>query len=389
MSASTDRTPYRYTMIERIYIDNYLCLSNFELRPAPLNLFLGDNGSGKSAVFEVMAGLADLLLQRRKLEEIFPHTSTTRWDTRDRQTFELDFVAADVSYHYKLVVEHPSLRDSATQGRTLISSEIVEIPGQGKLFVFEKGSVQLFHDDFNLAAEFPFTSETSFLALVEERPSNTKLMTFKQALGQIWSLAIVPWEMSARSEQEKEHPGLAGEDFSDWYRSVLQERPESLGRLFEDLKEAIPGFRELRLEKTSPESRILKVILSPNDRDDGYALRFDELSTGQRALIFYYTLLHMSRDERRIFLLDEPDNFLALPEIQPWLISFSDLIEEGDGQAFVISHNSEVLNYLTRTNAWLFERPDGGPTRVRAFEPDRESDISAAEQIARGWVDEP
>lgn len=376
-------------MIERIYIDNYLCLSNFELHPEALNLFLGDNGSGKSAVFEVIAGLADLALQRRKLEEIFPGSSTTRWDTRDRQSFELDLATGNGRYRYRLVLEHPALRDPADKRATVIVSEVVEIPELGRLFAFEEGMVHLFHDDFTHATEFPFTSEISFLALVEERRTNTKLMAFKQALEKIWSLAIDPRGMSARSEQEKERPSMQGDDFSNWYRNVVQERQESLGSLFQDLSKVIPGFQHLRLEKTSHEARVLKLIASPNGREGGYELRFDELSTGQRVLIFYYTLLHMSRGEQRTFLLDEPDNFLALPEIQPWLISFSDLIEEGDGQAFVISHNSEVLNYLSRTNAWWFERNDGGPTRVRPFEPNPDSGLPPSELIARGWRDEP
>ncbi len=35
-------------MIKRIYIDNFRCFSNFELRPDRVNLLFGVNGSGKS-----------------------------------------------------------------------------------------------------------------------------------------------------------------------------------------------------------------------------------------------------------------------------------------------------------------------------------------------------
>ena len=41
-------------MLKRIYIDNYKSLVNFEVSLNEINLFLGVNGAGKSAVFEML-----------------------------------------------------------------------------------------------------------------------------------------------------------------------------------------------------------------------------------------------------------------------------------------------------------------------------------------------
>ena len=46
-------------MLSRIHIDNYKCLSNFDLRLHNLTLLAGANGCGKSAVFEVMDKLRE------------------------------------------------------------------------------------------------------------------------------------------------------------------------------------------------------------------------------------------------------------------------------------------------------------------------------------------
>ncbi|MEW6349418.1 MAG: AAA family ATPase [Thermodesulfobacteriota bacterium] len=48
-------------MIKRIYIDNFRCMVNFELALGPMNLLLGNNGTGKSTVFDVLWRLRSFL----------------------------------------------------------------------------------------------------------------------------------------------------------------------------------------------------------------------------------------------------------------------------------------------------------------------------------------
>ncbi len=44
-------------MIKRLYIDNYKCLVNFDLKLDELSLLLGPNGVGKSSVLDVVYAL--------------------------------------------------------------------------------------------------------------------------------------------------------------------------------------------------------------------------------------------------------------------------------------------------------------------------------------------
>jgi predicted ATPase len=77
-------------MLERIYIDNFRCFTNFEFVPKRLNLLLGANGSGKSALFEVIAAVVDVVTGSIDAADAFPTNSRTRWDGRDTQRVELD-----------------------------------------------------------------------------------------------------------------------------------------------------------------------------------------------------------------------------------------------------------------------------------------------------------
>ncbi len=50
-------------MITRVYIDNFRCFTNFEVRPDRMNLLIGSNGAGKSTFVEAlhsMVGVAVL-----------------------------------------------------------------------------------------------------------------------------------------------------------------------------------------------------------------------------------------------------------------------------------------------------------------------------------------
>ena len=59
-------------MLKRIHIDNYKCLTNFDLRFGDLTLLLGVNGCGKSAVFEVVGNCVTLFAAMHGSMSCFP-----------------------------------------------------------------------------------------------------------------------------------------------------------------------------------------------------------------------------------------------------------------------------------------------------------------------------
>ncbi len=88
---------------------------------------------------------------------------------------------------------------------------------------------------------------------------------------------------------------------------------------------------QLRTEFTSPTKKRVSYSLS-------------ELSEGQRCLISLYTILHFRIERGDTVFIDEPDNFIALREIQPWLLSAEEAVEEHNGQLILVSHHPETLN---------------------------------------------
>jgi ATPase subunit of ABC transporter with duplicated ATPase domains len=84
-------------------------------------------------------------------------------------------------------------------------------------------------------------------------------------------------------------------------------------------------------------------------------------------------------------LIDEPDNFIALREIQPWLLAAEEAVEDHDGQLILISHHPEVLNQWASEHGLRFFREDNGHVRTQKFKADENGNLQPSELIARGW----
>jgi predicted ATPase len=71
-------------MIKRIQIDNYRCFSNFEWAPGQFALLLGENGAGKTSMFDVLESLRDIITKGHATDEIFPANTLCRffWQLR-------------------------------------------------------------------------------------------------------------------------------------------------------------------------------------------------------------------------------------------------------------------------------------------------------------------
>ena len=75
-------------MLQRLHVDNYKCLVNFDLPLQELSLLLGPNGAGKTAVLDVVFALRRLLGEGARItdNDVFPTRTLTRWQQRNLQS---------------------------------------------------------------------------------------------------------------------------------------------------------------------------------------------------------------------------------------------------------------------------------------------------------------
>lgn len=370
-------------MISRVYVDNFKCFVNSDIRLQPFTLLVGENGSGKTALLEVVEKIKRVVLGEERIEHVFSPRSRTRWETRTEQTFELEIDSTKGTYVYKLVVNH-----HPREKETRIEYESLRLDKR-LLFESEQGDVQLYRDDFSEGPSYPFDWGRSALATVLPREDNEKLSWFKNRLAATYVIRLYPPSMTAESVEESRTPTSGFENFVSWYRHVSQEHPEQQLSLFRDLEDSLDGFERLKLSSSGASSRILEVVFSnqKNGETIESTYRFDELSDGQRAIVVLYALIRFAVNPDTTVFIDEPGNYLGLDEIQPWLLEVEEASSDAESQVALVSHHPELIDELALDRGTLFYRENAGPARTRPFEATSVGSIRVSERMARGWLD--
>lgn len=366
-------------MLTRIYADNFRCLVNFELKLDCLTLFMGPNGSGKTSVFEVLRRVQQFMAGDCKVQQAFPYRELTRWQSRGEQRFELDLQVEGSLLHYLLLVDHQ-------EGGTRCRVKEESLTEEGKpLFLNRNGEVRLFRDNYTAGPIYPYDWTLPAMAGVQAAHDNKKLIAFRKQIANFVIAGISPSQMESHSQAEENRLTPKMENFVSWYRRLAQENLGSMMDLFKELKDVLPGFLSFSLKDVGEDAKGLKVLFDhPEVPRKSLSYDFSELSDGQRVLIALYTLIHGLKDEGLTLFLDEPDNYVALREIQPWLSTLNDACGESFEQAVLISHHPEIINSLGASKGRWFERTLAG-VRV-SNEPLKATEgLELSETIARGW----
>jgi hypothetical protein len=372
-------------MLSRVYIDNYECFVNFTIKPKEKQLILGVNGTGKSAFLDVLKRLRDFAVVGYRADQIFTYERRTRWQTLSQQSFELEVTGNGGTYVYTLWVE---VNDEKPKSRVL--KETLDFNGK-PLLIFLEDQVHLFDDTHKKKATYPFDSDRSAVGVLGKRRMSSKLEWFKQWLDKLYCIRVDPSRMGAEAKGEDDYPEDNLVNFAAWYGNIIQEQTGSFLNLQRSLREIFEGFDSLDLRKAG-RTRVLRAVFSATSAEGKRGSKkqriefdFDELSDGQRALIALYTLLYCVIEADTTICLDEPENFLALAEIQPWLLELGDRIQETGSQAILISYHPELIDLLAPECGIVFSRSGLGPVRVDPYRADKMSKLRPSEAVARGW----
>ena len=365
-------------MLERLYVDNFRCLTNFELVLDEGTVFVGANGTGKTSVLTILRRLQRLIARGARVADVFPARDLTSGRNSNEQRFEIRICLEGQTYEYGLTVEHDVARD-----KMRIAEETLAHGGR-PIFEFRAGQARLYHDDYKAGPVYPFDWTLSGIGALYARHDNRKLTRFKKEIQNYIIVQPCPPLFKPETSSEDEYLEPLMGNFVGWYRHFSLENMGAIGSLFDTLRESMPAFDSVRLKESGEESRALKAVFrSPSGGTIDYG--FDYLSDGQRALIALYSLILLTDDRRVSLFIDEPDNYLSLREIQPWLAQAIERCGESLEQVTVVSHHPVILDYMAGARGRWFYRDGDGPVRV-ADEPKATVDgLTISETIARGW----
>ncbi len=385
-------------MIRRIFIDNYKCFSNFEWYPDSMQLLLGKNGSGKTTVFDVLEILREFIVNGVPASTVFKKDSLTVWGLGTEQNFELDIEANGGLYKYQLAIKYDL-------NEVIVREESITFDGLN-FYSFHGGEIFYPVDVKGRSPlPFPFEPSRSPISTIPNREEPRFLALFRERIRKIYVFSPDPLRMKASTSDEVAECDRAMHQLAPWLRHLVQESYSTIANIEESLKEVLENFEHIKIPQVSETVRSLMFnfgyikkgigfVDSNNDSDfgskqlQGYqpiSFSLDELSTGQKCLVALFTIVHAVINKDCTVCIDEPDNFIALREIQPWLTQLEDQVDDNNSQCFLISHHPELINYLAADHGELFYREEEGPVRVKSFEWKNDDPLLPAEIIAREW----
>ena len=366
-------------MLKRLYVHNLRAFVNFEWKPPAACVIVGPNGAGKSALLEVLWFLQEVLVDGKRVEDNWLEATTTAWLKEPEQTIEVDIEHLGETFNYRIVARRelggPALHEELRAG-------------DGLLYQSDSGKVSLFGNVPSQQARttIPFDRRRSFLAVLEPRPDNKRLIAFRDAVQSIWAMKPDPRRISGAAQEESRSLVRDLSNFANWYRAKVAEDPDAAEQMRADLRSALSGFAQLRLEPVTQEIKDLRTRFEFGGRT--HELPWARLSDGQRQLIALYGMLRFGLSKASTIVLDEIENYVAPSEIQPWLRAVGDVSHDGGKQLIVISHHPEAIDYLAADAVWRMWRDrDAGHTRIALLEPDRSTGESAYDIVKRAPAD--
>jgi predicted ATPase len=360
-------------MLKRLYVHNYKCLVNFEINfDKDISLFLGTNGSGKSTIFEVLTKLRRVIIGEEKVENVFNESDSPRWLNEEDNWdihFELDIETEGSIYRYLLVIHLGSFFTSMGIKKEYLYRDNERI-------IESKDKITLSKKDEQIAFDDSRSSINRYCTFTAE--------DFLQYLYTLFVVRVNPYEMASTINKANAEIKADFSNYTEWFAHLNEKNRKGVSTFEKAMRDILPGFDYFRIEQAG-QAKVLQVDFENKaNKKEIISYYFNELSEGQKVLIALYALVYCA-PENSLICIDEPENFLALPEIQPWFDTLYDQCAERGLQALLISHHPKIINLLASDSGYWFSR-ENNLTRIQKISPEDESGLSIAELIDRGWI---
>lgn len=368
-------------MITRLYANNFRCLVAFETKFDSFGVLCGPNGAGKSSVFDVLSLIRNLATGITYLggegERDVRSLEFTNWLHGTIQEFELGVTLEGHSFEYLLHIEQVA---SYEKPRIVRERALCD---RRTLFERDLNGVR-FSKANDAQSGFPLDWRQAALASIQPAGNRREITLLQDALSNLLILRPDPRAMEKESKNESKRPDLYLTNLTSWYRS-LSLNQEWTDTLRDSLREVWPDFKSFRLEDVGLNAKALQLRFEGSNGPKSGVLFFDALSDGEKALIgLYMVRAALATEAARTLLIDEPDNYVGLPELQPWVLSIRELLDENH-QLIAISHHPEILSNAGEDfGRYLWRDNHTSPTRIGPLKIP--AGLSAGEAIARGWV---
>lgn len=368
-------------MITHLYANNFRCLVAFEAEFVSFGVLCGPNGAGKSSVFDAIGLIRALATGESVLggsgEHDLQNLELTDWLDSKIQEFELSLSVDGHRFQYIIHIEQKA---DFEKPRIVYEKALCD---EQTLYERDLDGVRLQRDDGN-ETRFPLDWRQAALAAIQSRGKANSLALLQEEVEKLLILRPNPRDIEKESRTESGRPNLSLSNLNSWYRALSQEQ-EWTDALRDSLQGIWPDFRSFKLVDVGLNAKALQLRFDSGKGSKPTSLFMEQLSDGERGLVGL-CMVRAATDTgaARTVFIDEPDNFVGLSELQPWVLSMRELLDE-EHQMILISHHPEILANSGEANGrYLWRDNHTSPTRIGPLQvPDG---MPPGEAIARGWA---
>ena len=316
-------------MIRKLYIDNYKCFSNFELRldKLPCSMIIGANGSGKSTVAEVLSCFSAIGRGVSDINDILPKYAMSALKTaQDSGIITLEIEVGDAN---RVWVYSIGIKSEGDRYRVMTEKLTC-----GEAVLFDRSKLMLLDNVVAMA----------FIA--DGQQSVTLIRDCRNVLASIYVLRPVPQLMSSVVTTKDSYPLRAdASNFASWLPRIMASDNNAYAAFRMYLKCVLADFANVQLLNTTVEGRIFMVAFKANVANFGgaFTLGFDCLSDGEKCQFVAASLIALNVHIPNLTVFwDEPDNYITTSEVGYLLPALCNSFQKR-GQLIVSSHSREAI----------------------------------------------
>lgn len=362
-------------MIQRLYVHNFRCLQNFEIKPGSQTslLLIGKNGVGKSTIAKVLSLFQKLGTGTSRVASLVTPDDFTLGRTDEIMQLELEIALDSKLCHYSLVLDKPETFRELRVVEESFSVDNVPVYTRKKADVTYR------------TASFSLDWHNTALPLILEKQDGP-LQAFRNWLRRMHILSPIPQLIGGESHGSSGPLSVSCDNFADYLLDLLTSHPASYEAIHSFLKELMPDLREFSNKQITDGTRVLQVRFG----NEGSVLtaNFQQLSDGEKCMFLGAVMLPAQRAYGDFFAFwDEPDNYLALPEVEHFIRFLRKNFNNGS-QIWMTSHHEETINCFSHENTLLLRRKNhASPVELRPINELLDSTESTIQKLRLNELD--
>ena len=356
--------------IESICVRNFRVLRDVNLTNLPpFAVFVGENGTGKSTVFQVFGFLknalesnVDIALQRLGGYREVAGRGHTDEPIVIKIQFRMRISDKDRLVTYNLEIDRGK-GDKPVVLREYLSYKRMKYGSPFRFLDFKKGR------GFAIENEDDFSKQDTDLLRVEEKLESPNILAIK-GLGQFerfkaastFRKLIENWHVSDfHISDARQHPDAAADEHLSptggnlplVVQHLYHNEPDVLKNIIKKFQKRIPGMRDVIPHQTE-DGRVLLRFQDVNF-DIPFIARY--VSDGTIKMFAYMVLLNDPKPHS-FLCVDEPENQLD-PDLM-WVLAeeLRDYARRG-GQVFVSTHSPDFLNFVEPEETYFMKKKHG------------------------------